>query len=95
MSPVAETIFAQMGGHKMAVMTGVKQRVFTDSSLALIIGSGAKQSIKRVNIILDQDDTYTMEFVNNRGNLKASHSGVYCDMLQDIFTQETGFYTKF
>jgi len=25
----------------------------------------------------------------------STHQGIYCDMLEDLFTEETGLYTRF
>jgi hypothetical protein len=49
-------------------------------------------------VTLCENDTYTMEFVSvNRKFdrvVKASYQEVYNDMLQYIFTEVTGLYTK-
>lgn len=50
-----------------------------------------------LRITLNASDTYTMEFLKmSKGEVKtaAEHNGVYNDMLQDIFTRETGLYTS-
>jgi hypothetical protein len=95
MSLVAQTIFEQLGGRRMAMMTGSKQFLYSDNILSFKIGSGAKNAIKTIRIELEPSDTYKMVFFGSKGNVKALYDGVYCDMLTDIFTQETGFYTKF
>lgn len=92
---VANTIIAQLGGRKFCMMTGAKNLVGSTNSIQFAIGAGAKNKINKVRVVLDADDTYTVEFFNIRGTTVktvAKHEGVYCDMLQDIFTIETGFY---
>lgn len=94
---VANTILAQLGGNRFRMMTGAKDFVGGAAMLMFKIGTGAKNKINKVRVTLDAFDTYTVEFFNIRGvNVKtiAKHEGIYADMLQDIFTSETGFFTK-
>lgn len=93
---VANTILAQLGGARFKMMTGAKDFVGAADMLMFKIGTGAKNKINKVRITLTVDDLYTVEFFNLRGvNIKtiAKHEGIYNDMLQDIFTKETGFFT--
>lgn len=93
---VANEIKNQLGGNRFAVMTGAKNFAGTENSLQFRIGGGAKKKISWVRITLMPDDTYKMEFfkiVKFEAIKVAEHTDVYCDMLQEIFTQETGFYT--
>lgn len=93
---VAQTIINQLGGQRFMVMTGAKNLMYDNTSLYLRIGTGAKKGINSVCVKLEVDDTYTMEFSKIRGIKVADiskHEGIYCDQLQEIFTQETGFYT--
>lgn len=95
---VAETIRQQLGGARFAVMTGAKNFVAGENMLLFSVGRGAKAGINKVRVTLDPSDTYTVEFFRIRGvNVKtiAKHSDIYCDQLQDVFTSETGFYTRF
>lgn len=62
-----------------------------------------KTSANRLKIILDEDtDTYTMYFYRQtltkyadiRVKEITKYEGVYFDMLQQIFTDVTGLYTR-
>ena len=95
---VARTILAQLGGNRFIAMTGSKQFAAGDNRLSFKVGSNPKK-VTHFRVTLDSDDTYTVESLKWNGRklemqtLK-SHSGVYCDMLQDLFTAETGLYTR-
>ena len=93
-----KTIFDQLGGNKFKVMTGAKNFCYSteENFLSFSIGKNEK-GINRVKIILTPADDYTMQFAYVRGTnykIKKTVEGVYCDMLQDVFTKETGMYTK-
>ena len=90
---IARTIADQLGGHKFTVMTGARQMDAIDGGLRFKLPS---RKINLVTITLDPTDTYTMKFEKYHGlNRKtiAEHSMVYDDMLQSIFTAETGLDT--
>lgn len=94
---VANTILQQLGGNRFAMMTGAKQFVGSADALLFAIGKGAKDKINKVRVTLTPDDLYTVEFFYIRGvNVKTVEKveGVYNDMLQEIFTKYTGFFTK-
>jgi len=93
---VAQTIIQQLGGNRFAMMTGAKNFTAIDSGLSFKIGRNAK-NITHVRVKLTPDDVYTMEFLTVRGTTiktPATVCGVYCDMLQAIFTEKTGMYTS-
>jgi hypothetical protein len=49
-----------------------------------------------VKIILDPSDTYTVKFIRVHGTkitTVSEHSDIYCDMLVELFENETGLYT--
>jgi hypothetical protein len=97
---VAGEILKQLGGNKFIVMTGAKNfyKGVDDQKQPFIgfkIGK-AKNQINYVKIILTGRDDYTMQFLSIRGSkLKVVREveGVYNDMLQDVFTTNTGLYT--
>jgi len=96
---VARTILAQLGGNRFIAMTGAKNLVGGDNSLHMDIGRGTKNKATKMKIELDPSDTYTMTFykwnARDMSLVKLEEiAGVYCDMLQEIFTDRTGFYTK-
>ena len=94
---IANTILAQLGGGKFKVMTGAKHIFAIESGLSFKIpGTYTKHHINFVQILLEPSDTYRMKFYKVRGRevrLMAEHSMIYDDMLQRIFTAETGLDT--
>ena len=91
----AQTSLQQLGGGQFVMMTGAKWITF-DSQAEYpnvsfkILGSPKATHVK---IELDWSDTYKMTFYKIRGTVSkvvAEHVGIYNDMLQDIFTKETG-----
>lgn len=98
---IAKTILEQMGGRRFAAMTGSKDFIGLRNGLQMSLARN-KTSANRLKVILDEDtDTYTMYFyrqsMTKHFDIKeiAKYEGVYFDMLQDIFTQVTGLYTRF
>lgn len=93
---VAREILNQLGGNKFAVMTGAKQFMSSENSLQFSLPANfATNKINRVIIKLDANDTYSIKFykITKRGlsvELIEEVSGIYCDMLQDVFTMKTG-----
>lgn len=94
---IAKTILAQLGGNRFVAMTGSKDFVATENGLTFKLAK-VYNGISHVNVTLDCDDTYIVTF--NKWNARkldmhivARHVGIYCDMLQDLFTNETGLYT--
>lgn len=95
---VSKTILAQLGGNKFIAMTGAKNFVGGNDSLAFSIpGTMTKNKSNKVRIVLDPSDTYTMTFYKIRGiDFKEvdSVSGVYAEDLQRIFAAKTGLDTR-
>ena len=96
---IAQTILEQIGGRRFAVMTGSKN--FTDLGNGLLMSLAKNTtSANRLEIIYDEGtDLYNMRFYRKTFESKtkdiAKYEGVYCDMLEDIFTSVTGLYTRF
>lgn len=105
---VADIILDQLGGNKFVVMTGSKNFVADGNTLRMTLAKNASKA-NRLWITLEADDTYTMRFFRYTApkmNTKTytftdekitevkTTKGVYCDMLQDIFTNTTGLYTR-
>lgn len=95
----ATIILEQLGGNRFIRMTGSKFfTAFSDTSVGFKVGSNPK-NITHCEIVLDPSDTYTMNFKRWNGRSRkmdviSSVDNVYCDMLQDVFTQNTGLYTR-
>jgi len=95
---VAQIILDQLGGRQFLLLVGGKNLVsLTDGGLAFQFGTGSKNKANRVRVEYDYgSDTYNVEFGKIRKmewNTVSRHEGIYADMLQDLFTSETGFYT--
>ena len=93
-----KVIFEQLGGNRFKAMTGAKNFCYSEKEnfLSFSIGKNSK-GINRVKITLTAADDYTMQFASVRGTnykVKKTVEGVYSDMLQDVFTMETGMYTR-
>ena len=93
---VAQTILTQLGGNRFIAMTGSKQFIAGENFLRMRL-SRNKSGANMLKINLNSLDTYDLEFIKVTKNdfkiVKTIH-GVYNDMLQEIFTSETGLYTK-
>ena len=95
----AQEIIRQLGGGQFAAMTGARNFVALESGLQFSIGSGAKDGINKVLIVLEPNDTYTVSFWQCGRGVKgyalrvSEHTDIYCDVLQDLFERCTGFYT--
>ena len=104
---VANTILEQLGGNKFITMTGAKNFVADGTTLHMTLPKNRSKA-NRLFITLDETDTYTMyffKFTVGRFHKKTfawipdkqeeikKVSGVYADMLQEIFTSITGMYT--
>lgn len=105
---VANEILKQLGGNKFLAMTGANHLLSDGNTLRMNLPKNASKA-NRLWITLNADDTYTMNFFKftaGRLNKKTfvwtedkkvdvkEVKGVYCDMLQDIFTSVTGMYTS-
>ena len=104
----ATTILQQLGGNKFLVMTGSKNFLYAEKSetvenewLRMDLTKNSA-NVNRLKITLNADDTYTMKFykqvIKNYVDVVISNEqtfeGVYCDMLQEIFTKVTGLKTS-
>ena len=96
---VAETIRLQIG-NRAFLMLGTKMIVRHADRLVFCIGTGARCNGRKVNrctVILDANDTYTVEVGNLAGlNYKAvgEMSGVYVDSLHRVIESLTGMRTS-
>lgn len=94
---IAQTILAQLGGNRFLMMTGSKNLVATGEGLRMQLTKNSCKA-KWLYITLNGSDLYDMEFVTVDKNLdrivKKQHNDVYCDQLQELFTEATGLYTS-
>ena len=98
----AQIILQQLGGRVFIAMTGSRNFFHSDNGNTLTMHLARnKAQAKFLKITLEANDTYTVRFSKLTGKKFAQvdtvvkeYKGVYCDMLQDIFTTVTGLYTK-
>ena len=93
---IAGTILKQLGGNKFIAMTGAKNLMAIDNGMCCKIGRNSK-NVNYLRVKLNSLDTYDMEFINIRSHkltVKSEAKGVYCDMLQEVFTSHTGMNTR-
>ena len=95
---VATTILEQLGGRRFIAMTGANSFASGDSMLTFKLPSrSTKNNIRGVRVTLTPADDYTVEFLKMRGFEVVTVSkseGIYADMLQEVFTEATGLYTR-
>ena len=97
---VAQTILEQLGGRRFVAMTGSKDFVGGENYLKFKLARGLKNKATHMMITLQPNDTYFVEFLKWNGKAMtfkaiSQHADIYCDQLQELFTEETGYYTKF
>ena len=89
---VAQTIFSQFG-RGFTAMTGANSLTMLNTSEypggGLQFRFKACQKANTCQVVLDEDDTYTIRFYKI-GKKVYEAAGVYDDMLQGIFTEVTG-----
>ena len=94
---IAQTILSQLGGNKFISMTGAKELAsLTDGGLSMKLGR-VSNGVSHVRIILDDYDTYTMDFLKwNSRKLSMEKvktvSLVSVDIMGNVFTNNTGLY---
>lgn len=99
---VATTILQQIGGHRFVAMTGSRDFINLGNGLRMSL-SRNKTSANRLDIIYDEGaDLYNVRFYRQSFSRKTFETkvkdikvieGIYCDMLEDVFTDVTGLYT--
>lgn len=91
---VANAILEQLGGRRFQVMTGSNNFMGDKDSLSFRVPAKKANYVK---ITLMPNDTYKMEFKKIWGmkvkDIK-SFEDVYCDQLQELFTEVTEMYTS-
>lgn len=98
----AKTILEQIGGNRFIAMVGgygIGANVHDNGNTEVFIRFKGSKKSNLLRIILDGGtDTYTMKFqkFSMKKGIKDIHThvNVYCDMLQRIFTLETGLNTS-
>lgn len=101
---IAKTILQQIGGRRFAAITGSRDFIDMGNGLRMSLARN-KTSANRLDIIYDAGaDLYNMRFYRKTFSKKTfecktkdieTHEGIYCDMLEEMFTMVTGLYTRF
>jgi len=97
---IAVTILRQIGGKRFVAMTGSHDFINLGNGLRMSL-SRNKTSANRLEIIYDAGaDLYNVRFYRQSFSQTfevkikdiKTYAGVYCDMLEDIFSDVTGMY---
>lgn len=100
---IARTILGQLGGNRFVAMTGARQFVALEApGLQFDLPEDSCFSIGRIcrmQVRLDPCDTYTVTALAREGSRSgycevSSQSGVYCNILEGVFTEMTGLFTR-
>jgi hypothetical protein len=90
---VARTILDQLGGARFVAMTGAREFVGSADSLTFKFGVNPKR-VSQVRVTLTPADLYSVTFFFRIGKAPQIESDVYCNMLEAVFSERTGLYTK-
>ena len=95
---IASTIWEQMGANRFKAMTSAHSLFYinTGDMPGLQLDFKGSRKASRLRVLLTPMDEYNMVFYRRRnGEWKEveKHEGVYCDMLQELFTEFTGLDT--
>lgn len=95
---VATTILRQLGGARFMAMTGCRNPAGGANYLSLKLRRN-KSGAGYLKVTLTPEDVYTMEFIKYNTKtfepeVKVQKEGVYCDNLEEVFTEVTGLYTR-
>ena len=105
---VGAEIWRQLGGKRFEVMTGANHFVSDKNSLRMILPRNGSKA-NRLEVTLNGLDLYDMRFYRQTGGTWDSkkfefrpikvvedktYTDIYCDQLEEIFTQHTGMYTR-
>jgi hypothetical protein len=93
---IAKTILQQLGGSRFIAMTGSKNFVADENKLNMKLSRNIAKA-QYLTITLNSMDTYDLKFTSVDKNfnliIRAERKNVYCDELQQVFTQITGLNT--
>lgn len=96
---VSQTILRQLGGNRLAVMTGAKAFIGSTDALSFRIpGNMTKNRANVVRITYDASlDAYFLTFMRHRGTrflTVGQFNSLHADQLAEVFTRETGLDTR-
>lgn len=87
----AKTILEQIGRNCL-IMIGAKNCVALENGVRMMIGRNPKK-IKWIAVELMPNDTYTVSFYNQKGEVAVKNEEVYCDQLEMMIAEETELVT--
>lgn len=95
---IASIIWSQLGANRFKAMTGAYNLFAIDTGKlpGLQVDFKGSRKASRLRILLTPMDEYNMIFYQKwQGEWKEvkKHEGIYCDMLQSLFTDFTGLDT--
>ena len=107
---IAETILDQLGGGRFVVMTGSKNFIDAGNTLKMNLAKNASKANRLEISLNGKDlynmrfYRYTAPRYSTRGGQfktypekiteVKSFNDIYCDQLQELFTEVTGMYTR-
>lgn len=107
---IASTILQQIGGGRFVVMTGSKDMIAIDGGLRMSLARNASKANRLEITLTGMDTynmkfyRFTPWRFSTRGGkfteypekitTVKEYNGVYCDQLQELFTNVTGMYTR-
>ena len=93
---VAETILQQLGGQRFTAMTGSKNYLADGNSLRMTLAKNHSKAnrLRFYKYTAGRLNKKTFEWVPDKVVEVAEFDNVYCDMLQELFTQVTWMYTR-
>lgn len=92
---VAETILQQLGGQRFTAMTGSKNYLADGNRLTITLDEATDTYRMRFyKYTAGRLNKKTFEWVPDKVVEVAEFDNVYCDMLQELFTQVTWMYTR-
>jgi hypothetical protein len=94
---VAQMILSQLGGNRFILMTGSKDFVGSENSLTFSFPK--KNKLNRMKIVLNEWDTYDIEFglyspSKFEYEVRVIQKDLYAEALAPMFEKYTGMYTS-
>lgn len=90
---IAVTILNQLGGNKFIAMTGAKDFFTNGNDCCFSIGKNPSGA-NRIKIVLDPDDTYTIQFMKFTSGWLDHKSLVYHEPKVQTIREVSGLYTE-
>ena len=107
---IANTIYQQLGGGRFVVMTGTKDMIAIENGLRMSLARNASKANRLEITLTGMDTysmkfyRFTPWRFSTRGGkfteypekitTVKEYNGIYCDQLQELFTETTGLYTR-